>query len=268
MKPTHHEKRMRELLRGGFHDSVMEFYRWCISAVGQDLSILDLGAGNGLVASSLTADDNISSIVAYDRDLQSMRGLEEVGKITKRADGSISDLPFPDRTYDVVVCRYAFHHFHAKSDCLGEIHRILKPEGILLYSDPVIPEHSRNVLNPLYAIREDLYFGYLDYYETIALLESSGFTPILVRPYKYHYSQFEKYLEGVEDGFAAASPEPGDKAKVVAILKKKIERAWGMLDAQTRREMEIREDGNTISFSYHVVDISARKSDPKSASGS
>ena len=44
--------------------------------------------------------------------------------------------PFEDRFFDVVVTRYALHHFPAIHDTFHEIHRVLKPNGTFFLSDP------------------------------------------------------------------------------------------------------------------------------------
>ncbi|MFC1997506.1 class I SAM-dependent methyltransferase [Chloroflexota bacterium] len=50
------------------------------------------------------------------------------------------DLPFEDRSFDLVTCRIAPHHF---SDCerfVKEGSRVLKPGGMMLVQDHVLPE--------------------------------------------------------------------------------------------------------------------------------
>jgi ubiquinone/menaquinone biosynthesis C-methylase UbiE len=43
--------------------------------------------------------------------------------------GNASDMPFPDATFDVVVCSAAFKNFSHPVGALDEIHRVLKPGG-------------------------------------------------------------------------------------------------------------------------------------------
>jgi ubiquinone/menaquinone biosynthesis C-methylase UbiE len=251
---THHEKRIAELLQGGFHEQVMTFYDHCIRDMGQELSILDLGAGSGLVSISLAEKGYTGSIVAYDRDLDCMRQLPAHPKIVKKAGDNVSVLPFSPQAFDVVICRYAFHHFDNKHGVLKEISRVLKQDGIFLYSDSVLPEHSKNILKPLYYLREYHFHGYLGYFETLELLEKAGFQVTLSRPYTYRYESFEKYLEGVVDGFEEPPPDG-----FADCLKQKLKTAWENIDQKTRIEMGIGriEDG----FTYHLVDLAATRKD-------
>ena len=44
--------------------------------------------------------------------------------------------PFADETFDMVITRYALHHFPAIEDTFGEISRVLKPNGKFFLADP------------------------------------------------------------------------------------------------------------------------------------
>ena len=258
-RKTYPENRMKELQELGYHDAVMAFYEQCIAELGSGLSMLDLGAGSGSVSKTLSRNDSICSIVAYDKNMEYMRELDidEKKKIIKSTGGTTCSLPFNNAQFDLVICRYAFHHFQKKQESFNEIYRILKSTGLFLYSDPVFPDHSKNCLNPIYAIREDHFHGYMGYFDTLASLEKSRFRPVLIRPYKYRV-QFVKYLEGVEDGYGYT-----DSQNISDIfsntLKTKIQRAWLSLDDQTKNEMKISQEGGFLSFQYNFVDIACMK---------
>ncbi len=252
--PDHWNNLMKELHQEGFHDRVFSFYNRCILELGREVKILDLGAGRGDVSKSLAEKEYAKSIIAYDIDLESMKDLAPHPKITKEAAGNVTNLPFESGSFDVVVCRYAFHHFENKLGVLNEISRALNSSGLLLYSDPVLSEHSKFVLNPLYFIREHHFHGFLGYFETIELLGQAGFDIALSRPYKYRYSSFDKYLEGVDDGFESRPP-----ADFSDILKSKLRYAWNNLAPLTKKESEIDPQDLSKGFVYHLIDIGAIK---------
>jgi ubiquinone/menaquinone biosynthesis C-methylase UbiE len=52
-----------------------------------------------------------------------------------RADGK--RLPFRDRSFDLVVCLYGFHHFRGYLAALQEIARVLKPTGAFGLIEPL-----------------------------------------------------------------------------------------------------------------------------------
>jgi SAM-dependent methyltransferase len=215
---------------------------------------LTFGAGSGFVSRSLADKEYTNLITACDRDLVYMRELPDHQKISKKICDDSRSLPFDDRSFDVVVCRYTFHHIEHKAETLREFSRVLTDEGIFLYSDQVLPEHSRDILNPLSFIREDHFHGYLDYYGTIDLLERTGFRVVLARPYTYRYTSFDKYLEGVDDGFSGEVPYAFSDQ-----LKAKLTNAWNHLDERTQREMRIEPHSLSSGFSYYLIDLALKK---------
>ncbi|MDX1468706.1 MAG: class I SAM-dependent methyltransferase [Acidimicrobiia bacterium] len=54
--------------------------------------------------------------------------------------GSAETIPFPDKSFTVVVNISSFHHWVDREDGLKEISRILKPEGRLLVAEGVLTE--------------------------------------------------------------------------------------------------------------------------------
>ena len=51
-------------------------------------------------------------------------------------------MPFEDASFDLVTCRIAPHHFDSIPEFLGEVHRVLKPNGLFALVDNVVPEGS------------------------------------------------------------------------------------------------------------------------------
>ena len=121
---------------------------------------------------------------------------------------------------------------------------------MFLFSDPILPEHSKHVLNPLYHIREHNFHDYLGYFETINLLEQTNFKIVLSRPYRYEYSSFDKYLEGVDNGFINSPPEGFSE-----LLKLKLNNAWSKLDQRVKMEMNIKVKNLKKGFMYHMIDL-------------
>jgi SAM-dependent methyltransferase len=51
--------------------------------------------------------------------------------------GDAAALPFPDASFDVIVCRYAVHHFEDPAGPLAEMARCLRPGGRIAVADVV-----------------------------------------------------------------------------------------------------------------------------------
>ncbi|WP_158628576.1 class I SAM-dependent methyltransferase [Saccharopolyspora rhizosphaerae] len=53
----------------------------------------------------------------------------------EKSDASPDDLPFPDRSFDVVVCRFVLHRAEDPARVASEIARVLRRTGQLLFVD-------------------------------------------------------------------------------------------------------------------------------------
>ena len=95
-------------------------------------SVLEVAPGPGYLASEiarlgpyrLTGLDISHSFVRIARENARTAGLE----IDFR-QGDAAHMPFPDESFDFVVCRAAFKNFTNPVGALDEIHRVLKPGG-------------------------------------------------------------------------------------------------------------------------------------------
>jgi ubiquinone/menaquinone biosynthesis C-methylase UbiE len=73
-------------------------------------------------------------MLAKTAELAARRGLTNVE--TRPADAEA--LPFDDASFDLVTCRLAFHHFPNPRQAIAEFARVLKPGGVLGFSDNIV----------------------------------------------------------------------------------------------------------------------------------
>jgi ubiquinone/menaquinone biosynthesis C-methylase UbiE len=59
-------------------------------------------------------------------------------------------MPFEDASFDIVSCRYAFHHFADAKPVISEMVRVCKPGGHIIIVDIIIPEVSLAAENNYY----------------------------------------------------------------------------------------------------------------------
>jgi len=90
--------------------------------------VLDLGAGTGKFSSRLLATG--AEVIALEPVAAMRDQLRERCPQVKIYDGSAEAIPLPDSSVDAVVCAQSFHWF-ATPAALREIHRVLKPAGLL-----------------------------------------------------------------------------------------------------------------------------------------
>ena len=109
-----------------------------------DWHALDVATGAGHTAllfaphvAHVIAGDLTEPMLAKAAELAARRGLTNVD--TRQADAE--SLTFDDGTFDLVTCRLAFHHFPNPRQAVSEFARVLKPGGVLGFTDNVtVPE--------------------------------------------------------------------------------------------------------------------------------
>ena len=99
--------------------------------------LLEVAAGTGVVTRALaSALPESAAIVATDLNQAMLDQAASVG--TKRAvewrQADAMRLPFPDATFDAVVCQFGVMFFPDKARAFAEARRMLKPGGILLFN--------------------------------------------------------------------------------------------------------------------------------------
>ena len=91
------------------------------------------------------------------------------------ADGDATALPFADAQFDVVVCRFAFHHIDEPAQAAAEMARVARPGGLVavvdMVSEPGAPGARHNELERL---RDPSHTRALEEPELISLLEAAG----------------------------------------------------------------------------------------------
>lgn len=106
-----------------------------------DWQVLDVATGAGHTAlafaphvARVVAADLTEEMLAKTAALAAERGLDKLE--TRVADAEA--LPFEDAAFDLVTCRLAFHHFPNPRRVVDEFARVLKPGGILGFSDNIV----------------------------------------------------------------------------------------------------------------------------------
>lgn len=106
--------------------------------------VLDIATGGGHTA--LTFAPFVAHVVASDltpamleQAEAHIRGLG-IHNVSYR-EAAADDLPFDDGSFELVTCRIAAHHFPDVPRFFRESARVLKPGGLLLLQDQVLPAH-------------------------------------------------------------------------------------------------------------------------------
>jgi ubiquinone/menaquinone biosynthesis C-methylase UbiE len=102
--------------------------------------VLDVAAGTGHVARRVAP--HVRAVVAVDATPAMLEhGWIEAKRAALRnlvfMQADAAALPFVDGSFDVVVSRFALHHFEEPSVAVGEMRRVLRPGGRLAVADLV-----------------------------------------------------------------------------------------------------------------------------------
>ncbi|MDD3183781.1 MAG: class I SAM-dependent methyltransferase [Anaerostipes sp.] len=105
------------------------------------LKILDLGTGTGYLAFPIAKRYPKTEIIGLDIVQQAMdknreRAVTEGLKNIQFMSYNGLIFPFADEAFDMVITRYALHHFPAIINTFEEINRVLKPNGMFFLADP------------------------------------------------------------------------------------------------------------------------------------
>jgi SAM-dependent methyltransferase len=106
--------------------------------------VLDVGCGSGgpavflarEIGCRVTGVDVSEAGIQAGQTLVRRAGLDD--KVSFRRADVREPLPFPDGAFDAIVCMDAMCHMPDRGRLLCEWHRVLRPGGRLLYTDPVV----------------------------------------------------------------------------------------------------------------------------------
>jgi ubiquinone/menaquinone biosynthesis C-methylase UbiE len=117
-------------------------------------SVLEVAPGPGYLAIELAKLGKFRIVgldISKDFVEIAQRNAREAGVKVEFRQGNVSDIPFPDNTFDFIVCTAAFKNFKEPFNALSEMCRVLRSGGTALIvdmnrnaSDQQIQEYLQN----------------------------------------------------------------------------------------------------------------------------
>jgi SAM-dependent methyltransferase len=105
--------------------------------------LLEVASGSGGPA-LFTAETTGCRVTGIDIHADGVRAANELAQERSLADrarfvraDAREPLPFDDASFDAVSCIDSINHFYERAKLLGEWHRVLRPGGRILFTDPI-----------------------------------------------------------------------------------------------------------------------------------
>ncbi|MGC2637247.1 MAG: methyltransferase domain-containing protein [Acidobacteriaceae bacterium] len=205
---------------------------------------LDVASGPGLLVCALarmvrhaTGIDLTPAMLVQARRSQAAQGVENVTWV----QGDVSALPWRDGSFDIVTCRFAFHHFPDPLPVLREMRRVCRAGGRIVVADSAPAPEKAAAFNAIETMRDPSHTRALPPEEMVELFLAAG----LPEP------RAERTRLSLElDEFLSRSyPREGDEARIRAMFERAL--TDDAMDVQPHRE------GETIRFSVPVAIVAA-----------
>lgn len=121
----------RRLLRGVYRRLADDV----AGAAPQAAAVLDVGTGPGVLlveTARRRPDLQLTGIdLSADMAAAANRNLAQFGTRATARVGDVTALPFPDRSFDLIVSSFSLHHWDDPEAAVPELARILRPGGRL-----------------------------------------------------------------------------------------------------------------------------------------
>ncbi len=115
------------------------------------LEVLDVGSADGYLADKLIKVGY--KVIPLDLSPTRIRRMKEIYGI-EGVLGDIREIPFPDKTFDIVIAAEILEHLNEMWKGMKEIERVSKDDGLIVISVPIGEEHDSFILHK-WAIRKN-----------------------------------------------------------------------------------------------------------------
>lgn len=219
-----------------------------LSEAGPHDTVLDVACGGGLVVCAFaqvvrhaTGIDVTPAMLEHARALAVQKGLTNV----TWQQGDVQPLPYPDASFTIVTCRFAFHHFLDPLGVLSEMRRVCAPGGRIVVADTDAasdPDKSA-AFNQMEKLRDPSHVRAMPATELKALFRSAGLAEPSLTSYELR-DQLDHLL-------ARSFPNPGDDDRIRELFAASLE--------DDRLGIPLQREGQTIHYAYPIAVLVANR---------
>ncbi len=161
--------------------------------------VLDVGAGAGHTAFLFSPHvrrvvvlDMTETMVAKAVELAATRGFLNIFATVADAE----HLPFDNESFDLVTCRLAYHHFPTPDKALIEFARVLKPQGVLGFTDNItVPDEGEaTYYNTFEKLRDPSHNWAYSLRPLLKNIEQAGFQIGVTRKFRKEF-EFQEWAD-------------------------------------------------------------------------
>ncbi|HVW73339.1 MAG TPA: methyltransferase domain-containing protein [Rhizomicrobium sp.] len=203
------------------------------------MQVLDVACGPGIVACAAAAQarhvtgiDLTPAMIEQAMERQQRGGLTN---LTWRI-GDATGLPFPDRSFDVVLTRYSFHHMPDPIASLREMKRVTRPDGRIVVIDATPSPESQAAYDRMEILRDPSHTSAL----TLEQLRTLG----------HEIGLQEETIDGYAlDVKLQTLADPADMTALAAMFDEDIRGGENRIGVAARREA----DGIYFQFPISII---------------
>ncbi len=167
-----------------------------ISQMGTNKKILEIGCGNGIGTRLILEFFKPSEFIATELDerLVEIARMKNKGSRVIVEAGNAASLGFPDNEFDAVIGLSVIHHIPNWKDCVDELHRVIKPNGLLIIKELSIETFESPFGRMARRFVSHPYESMLRKNEFLEYIEQQGFKMIVCRPHSMLYFLSDFFL--------------------------------------------------------------------------
>lgn len=209
---------------------------------------LDVACGPGVLACALAKQvrraagiDLTPAMLEQALRTQREQGLNNV----EWTLGDVTAMPFADASFDVVTCRFAFHHFPEPLRVLREMRRVCRAGGRVVVADSAPSAAKAAAFNAMEKMRDPSHTRALPEEEMAALFREAGLPEPRV--------ERTRLALRLDEFLSRSYPREGDEARIRGMFESAL--GDDAMDVQPRREQD------RVLFSVPVAIVGARVPD-------